>query len=66
MALTIKSSTRDYGLVAIILHWLMALVIIGMYPLGLYIGSLGYYDAAYRTVPHWHKSTGILLLALLR
>ena len=54
-----------YGLVAISLHWLMALAIIGMYPLGLYIETLDYYDSAYRTVPHWHKSIGILLLCLL-
>ena len=65
MALSIKNSHNRYGLGAIALHWVMALVIIGMYPLGLYIDSLGYYDAAYKTVPHWHKSIGMILLALL-
>lgn len=65
MALSIKNSSNHYCLAAISLHWLMALIIIGMYPLGLYIDSLGYYDAAYKTVPHWHKSIGMMLLALL-
>ena len=42
MALSIKNSANRYGLASIALHWVMALVIIGMYPLGLYIDSLGY------------------------
>jgi len=65
MAILIKNTRVRYGLVAISLHWLMALIIIGMYPLGLYIDSLGYYDAAYKTVPHWHKSIGVMLMILL-
>ena len=65
MAISIKNSASRYGLASITLHWVMALTIIGMYPLGLYIESLGYYDAAYRTVPHWHKSIGMILLGLL-
>lgn len=65
MAISIKNTRARYGLAAISLHWLMALIIIGMYPLGLYIDSLGYYDAAYKTVPHWHKSIGVMLMMLL-
>jgi len=65
MALLINNTRARYGLAAISLHWLMALIIIGMYPLGLYIDSLGYYDAAYKTVPHWHKSIGVMLMMLL-
>lgn len=58
------NSDDRYGLVPIALHWLMAFTIIGLYPLGLYIESLDYYDPAYRTVPMWHKSVGILLALL--
>lgn len=65
MSLRLKNSPDRYGLIAISLHWLMALIIIAMYPLGLYIDSLDYYDAAYRVVPYWHKSIGIIVLALL-
>jgi len=65
MAISIKNTRARYGLAGISLHWLMALIIIGMYPLGLTIDSLDYYDAAYKTVPHWHKSIGMMLLALL-
>ena len=52
--------TNRYNRVIRAAHWLMALTVIGMYPLGLYIDSLTYYDANYRTVPHWHKSIGLL------
>lgn len=65
MAIPIKNSRNSYGLGSITLHWLMALTIIGLYPLGLYIETLDYYDPAYRTIPHWHKSIGLLLASLL-
>lgn len=61
----LKDTAESYGLTSRLLHWVMALVVIGMYPLGLYIDSLSYYDEAYRTVPHWHKSIGMILLGLL-
>lgn len=56
---------QDYGWLPIIMHWLIALAIIGLYPLGLYIDSLDYYDPAYRTVPAWHKSIGLIVMAVL-
>jgi cytochrome b561 len=62
---SLRNDDRHYGLIAVAIHWLMALAIIGMYPLGLYIDSLTYYDPEYRTIPHWHKSIGMLILALL-
>lgn len=56
---------HHYGWLAIALHWLIALATIGLYPLGLYIESLDYYDPAYRTIPAWHKSIGLLVVAVL-
>lgn len=61
----LKNSAQHYGLITIALHWWVALIVIGLYPLGLYIDSLSYYDPAYRTVPHWHKSIGLLLAAIM-
>jgi cytochrome b561 len=49
----------------ILLHWSTALGVMGLYPLGLYIESLDYYDPNYRIVPMWHKSIGLLVFALL-
>ncbi|SFX61784.1 cytochrome b [Marinospirillum alkaliphilum] len=54
-----------YGWVSILLHWVVALAVIGLYPLGLYIVSLSYYDPGYRLYPDIHRSLGILLAMLL-
>ncbi|MDM3872555.1 cytochrome b [Porticoccus sp. W117] len=61
----IKNSEHSYGLVAKLMHWLMALAVIGLFALGLYMVELDYYDRLYRTLPHIHKSIGILLFAVL-
>ena len=59
-------NTRDsYGLVAILVHWVVALVVIGLFVLGLWMVELTYYDVWYRQAPHIHKSVGILLLLLM-
>ncbi len=65
MPIVIKDNRKTFGLGSILLHWITALIIIGMYPLGLYIGTLTYYDADYHTVPYWHKSIGMILLGLV-
>jgi len=60
----ILNDKQDYGWLPIIMHWLIALAVLGLYPLGLYIDSLSYYDPEYRTVPAWHKSIGLLVMAV--
>ncbi|MEJ6475478.1 cytochrome b [Pseudoalteromonas piscicida] len=60
-----KNTPHRYGLVAIVFHWLSALVVFGMFGLGLYMVELSYYDPFYRDGLNIHKSTGILLAALI-
>ena len=60
-----RNHKAGYGLVAIALHWIMALLIIGMFAVGLWMTDLTYYHDWYRTAPHWHKSTGVIVFALL-
>jgi cytochrome b561 len=57
-----------FGLVTILLHWLMAIAVIGLFGLGWYMVDLTYYDALYKTLPFIHKSIGIIfgLLLILR
>jgi len=55
---------RYHGL-SIFIHWLMALLIIGLFGVGFWMVDLTYYSAWYRTAPHYHKSVGILLAVLL-
>jgi cytochrome b561 len=57
-----------FGLVTILLHWFMAIALIGLFCLGWYMVDLTYYDALYKTLPFIHKSIGIVfgLLLILR
>ena len=59
-----KNISKSYGLVSILLHWLMALLIFFMFGLGLYMVELTYYDAWYKGSLDLHKSLGITLLVL--
>lgn len=61
----LKNTTKKFGLVSIALHWLMAIILTGLFVLGLYMTSLDYYDPLYHSLPWWHKSFGLLLLILL-
>ncbi|HSH29896.1 MAG TPA: cytochrome b [Thiohalobacter sp.] len=62
----LRNTSTSYGWISILLHWLVALVIIGLFALGLWMTDLTYYDPWYREAPAIHKSVGILLfLALL-
>lgn len=56
---------ENYGLVAILLHWLTALVIYGLFGLGLWMRQLGYYDSWYQLGPWWHKGIGVMLFFVL-
>lgn len=58
------NEVKNYNLITRSLHWLSAVVIIGMFAVGLWMVDLTYYSKWYQTAPHWHKSVGILLAAL--
>ncbi len=52
---------KNYNPVARALHWLSAIVVIGMFAVGLWMVDLTYYSQWYKTAPDWHRSVGILL-----
>lgn len=60
-----KNTEEGFGLVTIVIHWVMALFIIGLFILGKYMLDLDYYDAYYQIAPWWHKSFGLLVFLLL-
>ena len=60
-----RNTETNYGLVAICIHWLMALVIPGLFALGLWMVDLTYYDAWYKRAPEIHKGIGALLFLTL-
>ena len=61
----IRNTRSRYGVVAITLHWLVAVTVVGMFALGFWMVDLGYYDAWYKRAPDIHRSIGILLLAVM-
>lgn len=61
----LKNSDAQFGLVAMLFHWLTAIVVLGLFAVGWWMVELNYYSEWYRTAPHWHKSTGLLLAALV-
>ena len=61
----LKNSPSHYGLVSVVLHWLVALTVFGLFGVGFWMVDLSYYSEWYRTAPHWHKSIGILLAIVM-
>ena len=60
----IKNTLSRFGLYSKLLHWLIAILILGLIWLGWYMVDLTYYDKWYNASLHYHKSLGILALAL--
>lgn len=60
----IKDSPNGYGLLSILLHWVSALIVVGLFALGIYMVDLDYYDPWYHRAPWWHISFGLLLFLL--
>ena len=61
----IKNSKSNFGLVSKLFHWLIALLMLVLLPLGYYMVDLTYYDPLYHQSTHWHKSIGVILGGLV-
>lgn len=57
-----RNTRSGWGIVSILLHWLSAVAIVGLFALGWWMTGLGYFDAWYNLAPWWHRSIGMLLL----
>ena len=60
-----KNSTTRFGLIAVTLHWLVALTVFSLFGFGLWMTELDYYDNWYKQGPWLHKSIGITLFFVL-
>lgn len=60
-----KNTPTHFGTVSVMLHWLVAIALYGMFALGLWMVTLGYYDSWYHPAPELHKSIGITLFAVM-
>lgn len=56
-----RNDSARWGLVSVGLHWLTALVVFGLFALGLWMTGLSYYDSWYHKAPSLHKGIGVLL-----
>lgn len=61
----LRDSDSGYGLFTILLHWISALLIIGLFAIGFYMVDLDYYDPWYHRLPSLHISFGLVLLLLM-
>lgn len=60
----LKNSSTHFGLVAILLHWVMAIIIIGLLASGLYMVGLQI-SLQKLKLYGWHKEYGLLVLGLV-
>lgn len=60
-----RNSKTRYGLVAIALHWLVAVTVFAMFGLGLWLSELTLYHPWYHRAPALHKSIGLLLFGVM-
>jgi cytochrome b561 len=60
-----RNTSERYGLVSLVLHWLVAVVVFGLFGLGYWMVGLDYYSSWYKTAPELHKSIGLLLFAVM-
>ena len=60
-----KNTAEAYGRISILLHWLIAAGVLGMFALGLWMVELDYYDAWYHRAPELHKGAGVSLLGIM-
>jgi cytochrome b561 len=56
-----SGTVTQYNMLAKILHWCSAFLILGLFLLGLWMVELTYYSQWYKLAPHWHKSVGLCL-----
>lgn len=60
-----RNTSSRYGLVSILMHWVVALAVFGLFALGFWMVGLSYYDPWRQTAPDLHKSIGVVLFSLM-
>jgi len=63
--MALRNTQTGYGWPARLLHWLIAVLVIGLFALGYWMRTLDYYDPWYQVAPRWHMAMGVGLIALI-
>lgn len=61
----LRNTPSRYGGVTIVLHWLVAIAIVGLFALGYWMVDLTYYHDWYKRAPDIHRSIGLLLFGVM-
>lgn len=61
----IRNSSSGYGALMVLMHWVVAVAVIGLFALGYWMVDLTYYHGWYNKGPDIHRSVGMLLLFLM-
>ncbi len=61
----LRNTPHGYGLVSIFLHWVMAILLVGLFALGIYMVNLDYYHPWYHKAPDLHRDLGVVAAVLL-
>ena len=61
----LANTEKQYGLLTITIHWLVAIAFFALFAVGFWMVDLGYYDDWYRKAPELHKSVGVILLLVM-
>lgn len=59
------SDEQHFGFVRILIHWVIACIVVGLFASGLWMTELDYYSSWYRVGPDLHKSFGVTLTILI-
>lgn len=61
----IKNTSSHYGIISILQHWIGAILLIGLFILGIIMVDWDYTHPYYYEGPHFHESLGIIFAILL-
>ncbi len=60
-----QHQSRSFGIVAITLHWAVAVLTVLLFALGFWMVTLDYYSSWYQLAPQWHKDFGVIVAILV-
>ncbi len=63
--MAIRNTDETYGSLTVVIHWAVALVVFGLFGIGLWMVDLNYYSTWYHKAPALHKGVGILLALIM-
>ncbi len=61
----IRDTSKGFGIISILFHWLGAIVTLVLFGVGFYLTSYGYYSPNALKIAHFHYALGILLFGLI-